>query len=161
MYRHRHLFLFLFLPHPQESSLCSQPARGKVRRTRRIFPEHVERSILDPEHSFVADLNDVWKKRVGRSSAGCSRVMVLDRMRRIDQNKRLEVSGWKTKESNTGRRTEKGPIHNLYSLITPPLCRVALSPTAQPVSLLQRHCDCACQRVQKEADVSPSSGRAA
>ena len=41
-YRHGHPFLFFFLPHPQESSLCSQPVRGNVRRTWRIFPEHVE-----------------------------------------------------------------------------------------------------------------------
>ena len=53
-YRHRHPFLFLFLPHLQESSLCSQPVRGNVRRTGRIFPEHAERSFLDPEYSFVA-----------------------------------------------------------------------------------------------------------
>ena len=52
-YRHGHPFLFLFLPHPQESSLCSQPIRGNVRRTGRIFPEHVEQSFLDPEYSFV------------------------------------------------------------------------------------------------------------
>ena len=50
-YRHRHPFLFLFLPHPQESSLCSQPIRDKVRRTGQIFPEHAERS-LDPKNSF-------------------------------------------------------------------------------------------------------------
>ena len=53
-YRHRHAFFFFFLPHPQESSLCSQPIRGNVRRIGRIFPEHVERSFLDPEYSFVA-----------------------------------------------------------------------------------------------------------
>ena len=53
-YRHRYPFLFLFLPHPQESPLCSQPVRGKVRRTGRIFPEHAERRCLDPEHGFVA-----------------------------------------------------------------------------------------------------------
>ena len=43
-YQHRHPFFFFFLPHSQESSLCSQPIRGKFRRTGRIFPEHVERS---------------------------------------------------------------------------------------------------------------------
>ena len=43
--RHRHPFFFFFLPHPQESSLCYQPIRGKVRRTGRIFPEHAERSF--------------------------------------------------------------------------------------------------------------------
>ena len=31
--------------------LCSQPIRDKVPRIRRIFPEHVERSFLDPEYS--------------------------------------------------------------------------------------------------------------
>ena len=34
--------------------LCSQPVRGNVRRIGRMFPEHVERSFLDPEYSFVA-----------------------------------------------------------------------------------------------------------
>ena len=46
-YRHCHPFLFLLYPHPQER-------RGKARRTGRIFLEHVERSFLDPERSFVA-----------------------------------------------------------------------------------------------------------
>ena len=47
-------FVLFFLPHPQESSRCSQPVRGKVSRTGRISPEDVERSFLDPEHNFVA-----------------------------------------------------------------------------------------------------------
>ena len=51
-YRHHHPFFFFFLPHSQESSLCSQPIRGKVRRTGRIFSEHVERSFLDPEYKL-------------------------------------------------------------------------------------------------------------
>ena len=55
-YRHSHQFLFLFLPHPQESCLCSQPIRSKVRQAGWIFPEHVRQSFLDPEHSFIA----VW-----------------------------------------------------------------------------------------------------
>ena len=49
-----HPFLFLFLHHPQESSLCSDPVTVKIRRIGRIFPEHAERSFLDPEYSFVA-----------------------------------------------------------------------------------------------------------
>ena len=35
-------------------ALYSQLIRGNVRRTGRIFPEHVERSFSDPEHSFFA-----------------------------------------------------------------------------------------------------------
>jgi len=35
-------------------ALCSQPVRGKVRQIGRIFPEHVERSFLNPEYIFVA-----------------------------------------------------------------------------------------------------------
>ena len=31
---------------------CSQPIRGNDRRIGRMFPEHVERSFLDPEYSF-------------------------------------------------------------------------------------------------------------
>ena len=34
--------------------LCSQPIRGNDRPIGRMFPEHVERSFLDPEYSFVA-----------------------------------------------------------------------------------------------------------
>ena len=45
-----HFDLYFFL-----ISLCFQQIRGKIRRTGRIFPEHVERSFLDPEYSFVAD----------------------------------------------------------------------------------------------------------
>ena len=44
---------FFFLVHRR--ALRSQPIRGTVRRIGRIFPEHVERSFLDPEYSFVAN----------------------------------------------------------------------------------------------------------
>ena len=44
---------FPFLVHRR--ALRSQPITGKVRRMGRIFPEHVERSFLDPEYSFVAN----------------------------------------------------------------------------------------------------------
>ena len=46
--------IIFFLPHPQESSLLSANPRENVRRTGRMFPEHVERSFLDPEYSLVA-----------------------------------------------------------------------------------------------------------
>ena len=47
------IFIFyFFLIHRR--GLCSQPIRGNVRRTGRIFPEHVERSFSNPEYSFVA-----------------------------------------------------------------------------------------------------------
>ena len=34
--------------------LCCQPVKTNVRRIGRMFPEHAERSFLDPEYSFVA-----------------------------------------------------------------------------------------------------------
>ena len=52
-YQHHHPLFFFFLPHPQESSLCSQPIRGKICWIGRIFPKHVEQSFLNPEYSFV------------------------------------------------------------------------------------------------------------
>ena len=45
----------------------------------------------------------LWKKGVGEGREDCSRVMVLDRRRRVDQ--RPEVSRWKM-ELSIGRRTE-------------------------------------------------------
>ena len=42
-----------------------------------------------------------WNKSVGEKWIDCSRVMVLERRRRVDQ--RLEVSGWKTKGWSIGR----------------------------------------------------------
>ena len=60
--KHRHHNPFLFSPHPQESSLCSQPIRGKVRRTRRTFLEHVERSFLAPRRSFVTVRRIPWTR---------------------------------------------------------------------------------------------------
>ena len=44
--------IFFFLIHRR--ALRSQPIRGKVCRIGRIFPEHDERSFLDPEYIFVA-----------------------------------------------------------------------------------------------------------
>ena len=39
-----------FLSHRR--ALCSQPIRDNDRRIPRMFPEHVERSFLDPEYTF-------------------------------------------------------------------------------------------------------------
>ena len=47
-------FIFLSSSLIHRRALCSQLIRGNaVRRTGRIFPERVDRSFLDPEHSFV------------------------------------------------------------------------------------------------------------
>ena len=43
-----------FISSSSTGELCSQPVRGNVRQIGRMFPEHVERSFLDPEYSFVA-----------------------------------------------------------------------------------------------------------
>ena len=45
------LFFYFFFT---TRELCYQPVRGNVRRIGRMFPEHIERSFLDPEYSFVA-----------------------------------------------------------------------------------------------------------
>ena len=46
--KYRHVIhYYFFLIHRR--ALCSQPIRGNACRTGRIFPEHVERSFLDPE----------------------------------------------------------------------------------------------------------------
>ena len=44
----------IFISTSSTGEVCSQPIRGNVRRIGRMFPEHVERSFLDPEYSFVA-----------------------------------------------------------------------------------------------------------
>ena len=44
----------IFISSSSTGELCFRPVRGNVRRIGRMFPEHVERSFLDPEYSFVA-----------------------------------------------------------------------------------------------------------
>ena len=44
--------IFIFVLSSSTGGLCSQPVRGNDRRIGRTFPEHVERSFLDPEYSF-------------------------------------------------------------------------------------------------------------
>ena len=44
----------IFISSSSTGELCSQPIRGNVRRIGRMFPEHIERSFLDPDYSFVA-----------------------------------------------------------------------------------------------------------
>ena len=44
----------IFISSSSTGELCSQPIRGNVHRTGRMFPEHAERSFLDPEYSFIA-----------------------------------------------------------------------------------------------------------
>ena len=46
--------IFIFISSSSTGELCSQPVRGNVRRIGRMFPEHVERSFLVPEYSFIA-----------------------------------------------------------------------------------------------------------
>ena len=45
--------------------LCSQPLRGNVRRIGRMFPEHVDRSFLDPEYSFDEYFQLGSRRKVG------------------------------------------------------------------------------------------------
>ena len=44
--------IFIFIFSSSTGELCSQPIRGNDRRIGRMFPEHAERSFLDPEYSF-------------------------------------------------------------------------------------------------------------
>ena len=44
----------IFISSSSTGELCSQTIRGNVRRIGRMFPEHIERSFLDPDYSFVA-----------------------------------------------------------------------------------------------------------
>ena len=44
---------------------CSQPVRGSVRQTGRMFPEHVERSFLDPEGIFDEYFQLGSRRKVG------------------------------------------------------------------------------------------------
>ena len=43
----------IFIFSSSTGELCSQPVRGNDLRIWRMFPEHVERSFLDPEYSFA------------------------------------------------------------------------------------------------------------
>ena len=45
--------IFTFISSSSTGELCSQPITSTVRRTGRMFPEHVERSFLDPKYSFI------------------------------------------------------------------------------------------------------------
>ena len=54
--------IFNFISSSSTGDLCSQPVRGNVRRTGRMFPEHVERSFLDPEYSFVAEYSQLGSR---------------------------------------------------------------------------------------------------
>ena len=46
--------IFIFISSSSTGELCSHPIRGSDRPIGRMFPEHVQRSFLDPEYSFVA-----------------------------------------------------------------------------------------------------------
>ena len=57
------IFIFVFSPFTGE--LCSQPIRGNDRPIGRMFPEHVERSFLDPEYSFDEYFQLGSRRKVG------------------------------------------------------------------------------------------------
>ena len=58
-----HFFSFFFSSSTGE--LCSQPVRGNVRRIGRMFPEHVERSFLEPEYTFDEYFQLGSRRKVG------------------------------------------------------------------------------------------------
>ena len=56
--------IFIFIFSSTTGELCSQPIRGNDRRIGRMFPEHVERSFLDPEYSFDEYFQLVSRRKV-------------------------------------------------------------------------------------------------
>ena len=56
---------FIFIFSSSTGELCSQPIRGKDRRIGPMFPEHVERSFLDPEYSFDEYFQLGSRRKVG------------------------------------------------------------------------------------------------
>ena len=57
--------IFIFISSSSTAELCSQPVRGNVHRIGRMFPEHVERSFLDPEYSFAEYFQLGSRRKVG------------------------------------------------------------------------------------------------
>ena len=57
--------IFIFIFSSSTGELCSQPIRGNDCRIGRIFPEHVERSFLDPEYSFDEYFQLGSRRKVG------------------------------------------------------------------------------------------------
>ena len=54
----------IFIFSSSTGEFCSQPVRGNDRRIGRMFPEHVERSFLDPEYSFDEYFQLGWRRKV-------------------------------------------------------------------------------------------------
>ena len=61
------IFFYFFYFSSSTGELCSQPVRGNDRRIGRMFPEHVERSFLDPEYSFDEYFQLGSRRKVGPS----------------------------------------------------------------------------------------------
>ena len=57
--------IFIFISSSSTGELCSQPIRGNDHPIGRIFPEHVERSFLDPEYSFDEYFQLGSRRKVG------------------------------------------------------------------------------------------------
>ena len=53
----------IFIASSSTGELFSQPIRGNVRQTGRMFPEHVEQSFMNPEYSFVTVWWILWTIR--------------------------------------------------------------------------------------------------
>ena len=57
--------IFIFVFSSSTGELCSQPIRGNDRPIGRMFPEHVERSFLDPEGIFDEYFQLGSRRKVG------------------------------------------------------------------------------------------------
>ena len=57
--------IFIFIFSSSTGELCSQPIRGNDRPIGRMFPEHAERSFLDPEYSFDEYFQLGSRRKVG------------------------------------------------------------------------------------------------
>ena len=56
---------FIFIFSSSTGELCSQPIRGNDHPIGQMFPEHVERSFLDPEYSFDEYFQLGLRRKVG------------------------------------------------------------------------------------------------
>ena len=58
--------IFIFIFSSSTGELCSQPIRGNGRRIGRMFPEHVERSFLDPDIASTNTSNQVREEKLAQ-----------------------------------------------------------------------------------------------
>ena len=150
--------IFIFISSSSTGDLCSQSISGNVHRIGRMFPEHVERSFLDPEvRSWTNTPNNIREAKVRPVRTSSDQLIFAEYSQVCSRtNIRQIKNGFKklkTERKKTKRRLRTSVILPYLTVIYHGIVTSVVSRSVQSVSVqcyfevrqdVCLHCDKSC-----------------